>query len=1425
MCRAAAARLGAVRELLAKSNAEQHGARGRARTSSHSHNLTTCDKGPHFVLWAELRWGWVGPRRGGHNARFVSFYVIFRLACVTRVTRNGRLQRPTGRPWLRKTTPLRPHRPHLPPGTGRTRWHVHKRSRRCEEHVSVVLQARRGNYSQRGGGAGSARAAMAAAVSQQTPALLRAGRPATPQASSASIAVRESRAAMFLSLPDLEVADGSASAKVRALSSPMFHSSDGSSDDEPAPLAFNPRARMPRCSSFSHRLEMDDFSGNVMPAAVCLGDIDNDGTNELVVGSMGGDLAVFKGIERSTAWRRATGLGSIACCAVSDGLLWEGHTSLAVVTVEGWLHLFHLFPDWRAALPAAASASASASSSPKQPRRQRQQRQQRFAPLRSSSLLRPVHTERVPLNGCALLVRNRYSRRRRTQRRYEGGHSGGSSSAGHEPSGNGSGGGCELCLGSTDGTVYCLQLSNAAPHPPGLSLTLQITMEWSVAFPLRSIFLQPKPHPQPQPHLQRQRQRQRDEEAKQDDDDEEEEDLELCCCVQNRVGGYFVLDPPPGLVQQPRPQPQAAQADEKSPLSGTTTPTAAATAAAAAPLGMVRAIPLIPPKPTPIKRQQQQRQKQMRRGGSSSARSRSKWNSKQRRRKGGGGGDSTRSSSNTNGDDTGDDNQQQGEEEQEEDEDAGAEEEQEGYSDEDDDDDDDDEMNGGLRSTAALETWVGTSSGSMSAAARGESIPISVLASLQGSIAVVVGGRTVQTQTQTQTAAAAAGAASSASMHSMNARRARQPSDGMGTGGVTAVHVATPRYSTSDMAESVAATGGSGESVRTEGHDRGGDDGDGGGVHTPPAAAAAAGSIRKGGAGAGGGTPRPSSATVAAAVSDSKAAAMSSLSLSGEDGGGGGGDAAGGDAAGGGGDAAGGDAAGGGMVGRLKLADTKVRPRPAAAAAAAANVKGGGVGVGGTLSYTRQSRAELAAEAREASGELMWRHGLGAEFCAVGLLDLDLDAETELLGPAPAATASAGAGDTHDNDDVGAEEEPEAAAAAAAAAAAEDVVAPDDVDGDLSSLADARVQQQQRAATMVAAANASAGAAADGDAGAGAVAAAKAMQGHRQQRMVSKLQLEAAVPLPLPLLLAGGGAQSDHSDEQQPGDADAPSNDQGEEQDEEQGEEGDSKQRAGSGSGVVAADARRQNQQEQEQRRQRKISTGATTTSGSTGGTSSGRHHASPSSSFSRPRSLPTVVACAHDGSTVFISGTGEELWCTAGQPVVACVTGHIGVSSSCSENTTQSIHDDDDEDSDDQEQEEEERGRSVGCVAWVTAGGGILLAHSIRPQQLRLTTAVDLLLPGRGHEQQRDGNRSRRSSSSSSSSGRRAVAEPSPVLLRGDTDMGMAQLARERICMVRLPSPPLPSPPLPCLPSVASSNRILLASPALAATVRLCQF
>lgn len=37
-----------------------------------------------------------------------------------------------------------------------------------------------------------------------------------------------------------------------------------------------------------------DFSGNVARNALTLGDIDNDGHNELIVGNQAGDISIFK---------------------------------------------------------------------------------------------------------------------------------------------------------------------------------------------------------------------------------------------------------------------------------------------------------------------------------------------------------------------------------------------------------------------------------------------------------------------------------------------------------------------------------------------------------------------------------------------------------------------------------------------------------------------------------------------------------------------------------------------------------------------------------------------------------------------------------------------------------------------------------------------------------------------------------------------------------------------------------------------------------------------------------------------------------------------------------------------------------------------------------------------------------------------------
>lgn len=48
-----------------------------------------------------------------------------------------------------------------------------------------------------------------------------------------------------------------------------------------------------RAISLVNRLEFD-FGGNVARKAITLGDVDNDGNNELVIGNESGELVIFK---------------------------------------------------------------------------------------------------------------------------------------------------------------------------------------------------------------------------------------------------------------------------------------------------------------------------------------------------------------------------------------------------------------------------------------------------------------------------------------------------------------------------------------------------------------------------------------------------------------------------------------------------------------------------------------------------------------------------------------------------------------------------------------------------------------------------------------------------------------------------------------------------------------------------------------------------------------------------------------------------------------------------------------------------------------------------------------------------------------------------------------------------------------------------
>ncbi|EDO34581.1 predicted protein [Nematostella vectensis] len=92
-----------------------------------------------------------------------------------------------------------------------------------------------------------------------------------------------------------------------------------------------------RSVSFVEHIELD-FSGNLFNEGLLLEDIDNDGSNELVLGNVNGEIFVFKGTA-SKPWRVSKQNGMITC--VGSGDLWNrGKKVLVAITADGWCHLF-----------------------------------------------------------------------------------------------------------------------------------------------------------------------------------------------------------------------------------------------------------------------------------------------------------------------------------------------------------------------------------------------------------------------------------------------------------------------------------------------------------------------------------------------------------------------------------------------------------------------------------------------------------------------------------------------------------------------------------------------------------------------------------------------------------------------------------------------------------------------------------------------------------------------------------------------------------------------------------------------------------------------------------------------------------------------------------------------------------------------------
>ncbi|EFA85441.1 hypothetical protein PPL_01398 [Heterostelium album PN500] len=89
--------------------------------------------------------------------------------------------------------------------------------------------------------------------------------------------------------------------------------------------------------------DLFSWKGNVFRRAITLADVDNDSDNELIVGSLEGNLTIFKGTEKSP-WKVANNLGSIVGIAVGD-LLSCNKNLLVVISSEGVCNIYNVHSD------------------------------------------------------------------------------------------------------------------------------------------------------------------------------------------------------------------------------------------------------------------------------------------------------------------------------------------------------------------------------------------------------------------------------------------------------------------------------------------------------------------------------------------------------------------------------------------------------------------------------------------------------------------------------------------------------------------------------------------------------------------------------------------------------------------------------------------------------------------------------------------------------------------------------------------------------------------------------------------------------------------------------------------------------------------------------------------------------------------------
>ncbi|GLV45811.1 hypothetical protein CBL_02831 [Carabus blaptoides fortunei] len=137
-----------------------------------------------------------------------------------------------------------------------------------------------------------------------------------------------------------------------------------------------------------------DFTGPVLRNGLTLGDVDNDGHQELVVGNEDGDVSIFKGTE---CWQTLSGLGFIACVVIGD-ILNIKQNCLVIVSADGWCHIYsqkkHVTIDeTNTSVPDSETVDGQASSSVRT-----EAEVEEDVILDDRGLLECVHKQRIPPN-------------------------------------------------------------------------------------------------------------------------------------------------------------------------------------------------------------------------------------------------------------------------------------------------------------------------------------------------------------------------------------------------------------------------------------------------------------------------------------------------------------------------------------------------------------------------------------------------------------------------------------------------------------------------------------------------------------------------------------------------------------------------------------------------------------------------------------------------------------------------------------------------------------------------------------------------------------------------------------------------------------------------------------------------------------------